>query len=281
MSLRINLNSAAMSAHRQLQSTDKSLSVSIERLSSGYRINRAADDPAGLAISENLRAQVSGLGQAVSNSNDAVNLLKTAEGALSEVHSLLRTMRNLAVHAANVGANDQTSIDADQTQITSAIAALNRISDNTQFGNKKLLDGSCDSASGVAGAADLSFQIGANSGQVTTVKIGDIDATGLSINAINVSTGAAGAITALDDAITTVSTLRANLGATQMELESNINSLSVAKENISASESSIRDTDMASEMVNFTRSQILLQAGTAMLTQANSAPQNLLGLLRG
>lgn len=274
MSLRINLNSAALSAHRQLQSTDKALSVSIERLSSGYRINRAADDPAGLAISENLRAQVSGLGQAIANSSDAVNVIRTAEGALAEVHSLLRTMRNLAVHAANEGANDATSVAADQTQIDAAALALTRISDNTQFGTKKLLDGTF--------AAGIDFQIGANANQTATVTIADSDATALGIAALDVSTAANAtlAIGLLDTAISTVSTLRAELGAAQMDMESNINSLSVARENIAASESTVRDTDMAAEMVNFTRNQILLQAGTAMLTQANAAPQSLLSLLR-
>jgi flagellin len=271
MSLRINLNTAALNAHRQLQSTDNALAASIEKLSSGYRINRAADDPAGLAISENLRAQVSGLGQAISNSSDAVNLIKTAEGALAEVHNLLRTMRNLALHAANTGANDDTAIAADQAQITSALAALDRISTNTQFGTKVLLDGS---------ATALDFQIGANSGQTTTVAIDSVASADLGVAAIDVSTDAAGAIDLLDTAISTVSTMRAGLGATQRDLESNISSLSVAKENIAASESSIRDADMAAEMVNFTRSQILLQAGTAMLTQANAAPQALLSLLR-
>lgn len=271
MSLRINLNTAALNAHRQLQSTDNALAASIEKLSSGYRINRAADDPAGLAISENLRAQVSGLGQAIANSSDAVNLIKTAEGALAEVHNLLRTMRNLALHAANTGANDTIAIDADQAQIDSALAALDRISTNTQFGTKVLLDGS---------ATALDFQIGANSGQTTTVAIDSVASVDLGVDLIDVAADAAGAITLLDTAISTVSTMRAGLGATQRDLESNISSLSVAKENIAASESSIRDADMAAEMVSFTRSQILLQAGTAMLTQANAAPQALLSLLR-
>ncbi len=279
MSLRINLNSAALSAHRQLQNTDKALGVSIERLSSGFRINRAADDPAGLAISENLRAQVSGLAQAISNSSDAVNLIKTAEGALTEVHSLLRTMRNLAVHAANSGANDSTSIDADETQMASAVAALDRIAENTQFGTVTLLNGAAgDPTSDLV----LTFQIGSNKDQTTTVTIGPCTSTELGVNALDISdaTNAGAAIDTIDAAIKTVSTLRANLGAAQMELESNINSLSVARENIAASESTVRDTDMAAEMVSFTRNQILLQAGTAMLTQANAAPQSLLSLLR-
>ncbi|HOM72768.1 MAG TPA: flagellin [Armatimonadota bacterium] len=271
MALRINMNTSALNAHRQLQGTDTALGVSIERLSSGFRINRAADDPAGLAISENLRAQVSGLGQAISNSSDAVNMIRTAEGALSEVHTLLRTMRNLALHAANTGTNDETSIAADQTQIESSLAALNRIASNTQFGTKKLLDGT---------ATGLVFQVGANANQTTSVDISGVSASDLSIAGINVTSDAQAAITALDNAISSISTLRAKLGATQRDLESNISSLGIAKENIAASESSIRDADMASEMVTFTRNQILLQAGTAMLTQANQAPQALLSLLR-
>jgi len=271
MALRVNLNAAALNAHRQLQGTDSALSTSIERLSSGFRINRAADDPAGLAISENLRAQVSGLGQAIANSNDAVNMVRTAEGALSEVHTLLRTMRNLALHAANTGANDATAIDADQAQITSALAALDRIATNTQFGTKVLLDGT---------ATGLEFQVGANANQTTSVDIDSVKAADLGVNSIDVSTDAQAAIGLIDTAINTVSTLRSELGATQRDLESNIASLGVAKENIAASESSIRDADMAAEMVTFTRNQILLQAGVAMLTQANQAPQALLALLR-
>lgn len=272
MSLRINLNTTAINAHRQLQGTDTALGASIERLSSGFRINRAADDPAGLAISENLRAQVAGLAQAIANSSDAVNMIRTAEGALNEVHSLLRTMRTLAVHAANTGANDTVALDADQAQITAALSALDRISTNTQFGTLVLLDGT---------AVGLEFQIGANAGQTTTLDIDSCSSTDLAINLIDVTADAQAAMTALDTAISTISTLRAELGASQRDLESNINSLGVAKENIAASESSIRDADMAAEMVVFTRNQILLQAGTAMLTQANTAPQALLSLLRG
>jgi len=271
MALRINLNVAALNAQRQLQGTDNALGASIERLSSGYKINRAADNPAGLAISEGLRAQISGIGQAISNSSDAVNMIKTAEGALSEVHSLLRTIRDLAVHAAQTGTNDQTALDADQTQATEALAALDRISTNTAFGTKKLLDGT---------ASGLVFQVGANNGETMSVSIAGTSASTLGINSIDLVSDAAGAITLLDTSIGTVSTARAELGSKMQSLQSNINSLGVAKENIAASESSIRDTDMAAEMVTFTRNQILLQAGVAMLAQANTAPQALLTLLR-
>lgn len=270
MSLRINLNTAALNAHRQLQGTDSALAASIEKLSSGYRINRAADDPAGLAISEGLRAQISGTAQAISNSSDAVNMIKTAEGALSEVHKLLRQMRDLALHAANTGATDTTARAADQTQVTEALAALGRIATNTQFGSKVLLDGT---------ATGLTFQVGANASQTMSLDITAVTTSQLGIASIDVSSGASAALALIDTAISTVSTQRASLGAKQMSLESNIAALGVAKENISASESTIRDTDMAAEMVAFTRNQILLQAGSAMLTQANMAPQALLSLL--
>jgi flagellin len=471
MALRINMNVAAMNAHRQLQGTDNALGSSIEKLSSGYKINRDADSPAGLAISENLRAQISGLGQAISNSNDAVNMIKTAEGAMAEVHSLLRTMRDLAVHAAQTGTNDTTARAADQTQVAEIMSTLDNIASNTAFGNTKLLDGTAQS---------LVFQIGANSGETIQFSIGstktdavdtagptagglnakvssvtlgassaltssstgvaqalhvtalgtaathtgggaayvansdvvrsagnvvvngrtyvvgaadkvsdvmaqinlDTAANGVTatfaggkvvltqatagsnkaiaysetadilnggaannyiaygtnaqahvvsaggqvdfnlgygntlqdaagdqivlggtavvedlanaftmtgtsageatlkdVSAIDVSSDAATALTTLDAAIGRVSTMRASLGAKMNSLQSNMNSLGVAKENIAASESSIRDTDMAEEMVNFTRSQILEQAGVSMLAQANQAPQALLKLL--
>ena len=271
MSLRINLNAAALNAQRQLQNTDNALASSIEKLSSGYKINRAADNPSGLAISEGLRAQISGIGQAISNSNDAVNMIKTAEGALTEVHSLLRSMRDLAVHASQTGTNDADALAADQTQVDEALAALDRISTNTAFGSKKLLDGT---------ASGLVFQIGANSGETMTVSISGTSASDLSIASIDVAASASAAIGLLDTAISTVSTARADLGSKMQSLQSNMNSLGITKENIAASESSIRDTDMAAEMATFTRNQILLQAGVAMLAQANAAPQALLQLLR-
>ena len=277
MSLSINLNSAAMSATRYLTANNNALGKSIERLSSGYRVNNASDDPAGLVISQKLRAQIGGLAQAITNSNDAINMVKTAEGALNETHSLLLSMRDLAVHAANVGTNDDASLAADQSQITSAIAAIDRISTNTQFGDTVLLDGTA----GAAGDGVLDFQVGAYAGQTAQVTLESVAALDLSVNLIDVTTDAQAALTAIDAAITQVSTMRADLGAFQKNvLESNVNSLSIAKENIAASESSIRDTDMAAEMVNFTKSQILQQAGISMLAQANQAPQSLLKLLQ-
>jgi len=273
MALRINTNIGALTAHRWLSQTDSALSKSVERLSSGYRINVAADDPAGLVISEGLRAQVSGLGQAISNTQHAINMVKTAEGAMSEVHNLLRTMRDLAVHAANTGVNDVDSIAADQAQITEALASIDRIADNTQFGTKVLLDGT---------ATGLVFQLGAYANQTASIDLPDMTtATLFSSGTPDVVADAQAAITSIDAAITAVSSNRAELGAFQKgSLESNLVSLSITKENVSASESTIRDADMALEMVTFTRNQIVLQAGAAMLTQANQAPQVVLQMLR-
>ena len=467
MSLRINLNSAALTAHRMLAQTDTALGKTIERLSSGFKINSAADDPAGLVISEKLRAQVSGLNQAISNAGDAVNMVKTAEGALSQVSSLLTSMRDLAVHAANTGATDPASAQADQAQIRSALDSINKIGSETQFGNKKLLDGTAGltaqitgtsvvaadiskanittslvgvtitvtqvatKASLAAGTVDISgdmsgntitingvqiqggtngantianinakssqtgvvaslsgnnlkldqlnygsdqkiivtggtailgsatasaigqdvqaqvrngvnnisdatwasgdgtvlrdslgnaiqltdvaastgpppsalgaqfdvtagtltFQLGAYAGQTRSLNIAAVAASQLglangttvtSLANIDVTLDAQSAIKVLDKAISDVSSLRANLGAVQTNvLESSISSLTIAQENIAASESTIRDTDMASEMVELTKNQILEQAGTAMLAQANQAPQTLLKLLQG
>lgn len=468
MSLRINLNSAALQSSRMLRSNDDMVTRSIERLSSGYKINRASDSPAGLAISEALRAQIGGLKQAISNTQDAVNMVKTAEGALTEVHSLLRSMRDLAVHALNTGAVDSTQLAADQSQINSAIDALNRISTNTAFGGRKLLDGTAGVAAqvtagaangrfvsgttataagtyqitintaatqrtavggdaytgatgtvtinnvsvallaaddaatavakmnavtdqtgvvasqaagvitltsveyGSAAAIDLSygggvsaatlfdgaptvtagvdvvasftggtvnaasitgsgrswsgpansdlagasfvlngaaastldvtvtqgsleFQVGSEVGQTASVAVNGtasnklgVAATGLETSAASIAdidvtstAGARDAVRLIDSAINQVSTLRADLGAAQKNVfESAINSLSVAVENIAASESAIRDTDVASEIAEFTKNQILMQSSISMLAQANQAPQALLSLLR-
>jgi flagellin len=287
MALRINQNIGALTAHRWLAATDSSLNKSIERLSSGYRINTAADDPAGLVISENLRSQVSGLGQAMSNTSSAVNLLKTAESALQEIQNLLRNMRDLSLHAANTGAQDDTSIAADQAQITQAIASIDRISEQTQFGNLKLFD--------TASSGNLDgkvFQIGANANQTVALDlttgslVSDLHSSNLgsgtdTVDSIDVTGDAQAALAVLDGALSQVSNLRVYLGSVQKNtLESNLTSLSVAKENVAASESSIRDADMAEEMTSFTRYQILLQAGSAMLTQANQAPQVILKMLQ-
>jgi flagellin len=293
MGLQINTNVAAMNAYRNLSITDGQMAKSLEKLSSGFRINRAADDAAGLAISEGLRSQIGGLKVAVRNTQDAVSVVQTAEGALTETHAILQRQRDLSVQAAN-GSNDANSLAALQAEFDQLNTELTRIADKTTFNNVKLLDGSFDRSfqvgyaagdtigvkveSGVAGEGFNATHLG-TAGQDLTLAAG-AGADGIMGNADDTPSGAQTAITAVDAAIKEVSTARAGLGALQNRFEHTINNLNVAVENLSASESRIRDTDMASEMVNFTRTQILSQAGTAMLAQANQAPQGVLSLLR-
>jgi flagellin len=402
MGLRINNNIAALNAYRNLSVTDGQMSKSLEKLSSGFRINRAADDAAGLSISEGLRGQIGGLKVAVRNAQDGTSVVQTAEGALTEVHSILQRMRDLAVQATNTGSQDAQATAAAQTEFDQLNKELDRIGSTTRFGGSKLLDGSYglqgakSTASGqvdatavnatiatdqlditlgtgtaqtvtlatvgaatytndAAGATALTkdlqtdidavaalkgkvkasvvfdsltskfsisvqrtdaatatdgmtlanktntplaalgltaaatnptgsggvFQVGANQGESLSIAIAKTDSTTLATGSLNLSTGASAAIGTLDAAISTVSTTRSTLGAYQNRLEHAINNLNVAVENLSASESRIRDTDMAQEMTAYTRTQILSQAGTAMLAQANQAPQGVLQLLRG
>ena len=275
MSMVVNFNAAALNAQRNLGQTSKGLNQSIQRLSSGLQVNSAADSPAGLVISEQMRSKADGMSQAIKNTNDGINLIKTAEGALNEVHSLLRQMRTLSVHAANEGVNSADDLAADQAAYDAAADSIDRIAASTRFNGKVLLDGSFT-------AQDL--QIGEESGDTVAVTIANTDATTLGVATGNLTTaaGAALAITALDAAITTVSTERASLGATQKyTLETTVNSLSVSEENIRSSESAIRDADMSKEMVEFTRNNIMMQAGTSMLAQANQSAQSVLSILRG
>ena len=267
--LRINNNIAAFNAYRNLSVTDGQMSKSLEKLSSGYRINRAADDAAGLAISEGLRAQIGGLKVAVRNAQDGISVVQTAEGALTETHSILQRMRDLAVQASNDGAQSSASKGAANAEFGELIKELDDIAGKTTFNGTKLLDGSYSGT----------FQVGAQAGETLSVAVSAMTSAGLSLGSLDLTTAASAAITAVDTAIGTVSTTRANLGASQNRLEHKINNLNVAVENLTASESRIRDTDMAQEMVSFTRSQILSQAGTAMLAQANQAPQSVLKLL--
>ncbi len=408
MGLRINQNISAMNAYRNLSVTSGQMEKSLERLSSGFRINRAADDAAGLSISEGLRSQIGGLKVAVRNSQDAISVVQTAEGALTETTSILQRMRDLSVQAANGGSQDAKAQAAAQTEFAQLQGELDRIAKTTSFGGQKLLDVGVNGSTGYSG----NFQVGANNTaddridvaltaaafgtavsasaataatvtggqavpatytggtltlsvdggasfnvtvandataatvvtaintayQTATGSSGNIasqaasvitltsettgasssinvlaastdslttalglaetstagaaavlgtatgfDSAGLGVNSASLSStaNARSAIDVVDNAIKNVSTARAQLGAYQNRFEHTINNLNVAVENLSASESRIRDTDMASEMVNFTRSQILSQAGTAMLAQANSAPQGVLQLLRG
>lgn len=396
MGLRINQNIAATNSYRNLTITDGQMQKSLEKLSSGFRINRAADDASGLSISEGLRAQVGGLKVAVRNAQDGISVVQTAEGALTETHAILQRMRDLAVQAANGGSQDTTAQTAADTEFQQLNLELDRIANTTQFGTQKLLDGSfgsqvsavgsvnvgasntlttaaaetftltyvkggttvtgtvslaaqtnsgantftqnlqnavdavstanggaagdvqvkvqdtgsnvwkvsllsgvassltttADAAIGVAAVTGAvpsgsggTFQVGSNNNtnERINVAISKMDSVtlGISVTSLTSTTNAQTAITAVDNAIGTVSGLRATLGAFQNRFEHTINNLNVAVENLSASESRIRDTDMAQEMVQFTKSQILSQAGTAMLAQANQAPQSVLQLLRG
>jgi flagellin len=400
--MRINQNVMANNASRNLANTNVMLGKSLEKLSSGFRINRAADDAAGLVVSQGLRSQIGGLKQATRNAQDGISVVQTAEGALNEVHTMLGRMRDLAVQSANTGANDTASRTAAQAEITALASEITRTSTDTKFGGTTLLSGAYGSTPGTASAfnttnsivvgatgtinvavtggsgvvsvnlqagtytgaafasvvqssvqaklastgnaidaaagklftasastvgsgtavtfsngysatvavtdgtgtplvtgfgaanglistlaaatgAGGTFQIGADSGQTVGVAIGNMSAATLGVGALDVITSnvtAGAAITSIDAAITSVSTLRGNLGALQNRFESMINNLQVTGENLAASESRIRDTDMATEMVSFTKNNVLLQAGTAMLAQANQVPQSILSLLK-
>lgn len=364
MSLRINQNISALIANRNLANTSNNISKSLEKLSSGLRINKAADDAAGLGISEKIRAQIKGLNQAQRNAQDGISLIQTAEGALQEASGILIRMRELAVQAANgsITSADRQNITSEVNQL---ISELDRIAETTQFNTQSLLSGQAVAASigwsggsaptgvsativnasavtdanynvevvyasnsfdytisigtnvvasgtdatiayatvngivftlnptqNVSGtlvataayntAQSFSFHIGANANQTTSFSISAMDTTSLGVNVVDVSTvaGANTAIGLIDAAITNVASQRSTLGAAQNRLEHTINNLTVASENLSASESRIRDVDMAFEMTNYTKNQIMLQAGVAMLAQANVAPQMVLQLLR-
>jgi flagellin len=280
MALTINTNIDAMDAYRNLNNTSNSLSTSLQRLSSGLRINSAADDASGLSISQGLQSQISGFQQATSNAQDGVNLLQTADGALTETTNLLQRIRTLTVQASNVGANDQSSRNAIGAEVTQALNEVDRIASATVFGSQNLLDGSQSNG--------FTFQVGysgASYNQIN-VKIGGMSTGALKITAASIvstitGTNAASALASIDAALTAVTTARSNLGAYENRLTSTISNLGVAVQNLSASQSQIQDTDMASEMTNFSKLQILQQAGTAMLSQANSLPSSILTLLKG
>ena len=279
--MRINANIAALNASRNLSGTNASLAKSLEKLSSGYRINRAADDAAGLAISEGLRSEIKGATQAQRNAQDGISFIQTAEGALTEVHSMLQRMRELAMQASNTtsdGTAEQAEVDELVTEIT-AIGARTKFSGISVFGDFSAAGAALNFQ--LSGTATASEQV-----QVTSnLTLSGAAATGIigtALTAVDLSTSdatAQAALATLDTAIGNVSTVRANLGAVQNRLEHTVANLGVAVENLTASESRIRDVDIAAEMVNYTRNSILSQAGTAMLAQANSAPQNVLSLI--
>lgn len=277
MGMQVNTNISALNSYRNLTNTQNDLAKSLEKLSSGLRINHAADDAAGLAISQGLQSQVSGLTVASRNAQDGISVIQTAEGSLSEVQTILQRVRDLAVQAGN-DSNNGTSRAAITTEVTALGAELTRIAGNANFNGTKLLDGT---------SATMTFQIGAGGTATDQITVNNTDitaiatsVTGLAATGFATAAAAATTITALDGNIDTISTARADLGAQQNRFESVIRNLSVTTENLTAAKSRITDTDMASEMVKFTRSNILSQAGTAMLAQANQANQGVLTLLR-
>ena len=270
MALRIQNNVEAFNAHRTLSATESHLGRSMERLSSGFRINRAADDAAGLAISERLRGQINGLDQAQRNVQDAVSLVQTAEGSLTEVHAMLQRVRELAVQYKNgsLSTADRTAIQSEVNQLASEIE---RIGQSAEFNGIKLLNA----------AQNISFQVGAKDGEaitVSTVSLGSSSGVGSNYFVLT-STGSTD-ISEIDAAIDAVSAQRAQFGAVQNRLEYTLQNAAIYEENLTASESRIRDVDMAAEMVTFTKLQILQQAGTSMLAQANQSSQGVLSLLR-
>ena len=278
MSLRINTNVVALTANRNLQLTDQALNQSLERLSSGLRINKAADDAAGLAISDKFQAQINGLSQATSNAQDGISLLQTADGALAETTAILQRMRQLAVQAANdtMTASDRSHITDEMNMLS---AEVDRIAHDTQFNTQNLLTG------GTINTTGITFQIGANADQVVNVSIGTADASALGVLTTQISVDnaadASNTIANLDNALSTLSGVRSRIGAMVNRLQYTISNLSVENENMSSAQSQIKDLDMASEVSNLTRAQILEQSSTAMLAQANQAPQQILSLLKG
>ena len=277
--MRINTNVAAMNTYSRLTAANTAKSNSLAKLSSGSRINKAGDDAAGLAISEKMKAQIGGLTQAKRNAQDGISLVQTAEGALNESHSILERMRDLTVQGKN-----GTLTDEDRESINKELSALHeelgRIAKTTEFNTQNLL------GSTAAKGASFTFQIGANQGQTLTVTIGNMSGVSLLGAADKFTLGKAGAnadkmLGSIDDAIKKVSSQRASLGAVQNRLEHTINNLTATNENLSEANSRIRDVDLAEEMMTFTKSNILSQAATSMLAQANAMPNSVLNLLQG
>ncbi len=269
----VNTNVSALNAQRQLFDTGNALNTSFERLSSGFRINSAADDAAGLQISNRMTSQIQGLNQAVRNANDAISLSQTAEGALDETTNSLQRIRQLAIQSQS-GINNDADRAALQKEVAALKTEISRIGAYTEFNGVSILKGDF--------AAD--FQIGANSGQSIKVELtqsGGYGASGLGVGTIDISTsaGAAAALTAIDSAISSIGATRADLGALQNRFQSTIRNLSNVSENVSAARSRIRDTDFAAETAELTRNQILQQASTSVLAQAKQRPQAALSLL--
>ena len=268
MAMIVQHNLRAMNSNRMLGVNSATQSKSTEKLSSGYKINRAADDAAGLSISEKMRRQIRGLTQASANAQDGISCVQTAEGALNEVHDMLQRMNELAVKAAN-GTLQSEDIGYIQSEIDQLASEIDRTSNDTKFNKMGLLDGS---------VSEISLQVGAEEGQTIKLALEEMSATKLGVDALKISSAAS--ITTIDTAIQKVSSFRSALGAVQNRLEHTINNLDNVVENTTAAEAQIRDTDMAKEMVKFSNNNILTQAGTAMLAQANQANQGVLSLLQ-
>ena len=271
MGMRINTNVPAMNAHRQLMKTTSRLDKSLQKLSSGLRINRAADDAAGLAIAESLRSQITGARVAQRNGQDGISLVQTAEGALAETMNMLQRMRELAVQAAIGTLSDENRLSI-QDEVDQLIEQIDSIATNTEFNGVVLL----------SAVSTITLQVGAEIGQTMNVTVNGADSADLYINtgfAVSSAANASTSLQQIDSAISLVNGIRAGLGATQNRLEFTISTLSIQEENASASESAIRDVDMALETVEFTRNQILVSAGVSMLAQANMVPQTVLNLI--
>lgn len=282
----IQHNIAANNAYRNLSSNATNGQKNLEKLSSGYRINRSADDAAGLAISEQMRSKINGLDQATANANDAIGLIQTAEGALTETHSMLQRMVTLATQSAN-GTYNSTARGAITEEVKALKEEIDRIASTTDYNGVKPLNTGNTPAQAAAAAAGtpptgIKVQIGPTASETLVVETAKLGSSPLGVKAIDVSTvsKANSAITTINKAINTVSTHRAKLGASQNRLEHTINNLKTTNENMTAAESRIRDTDMAKEMAAFTKNNILNQAAQSMLSQANQQPQGVLSLLR-
>ena len=277
--MRIQHNITALNAANKLKSNESTVSKNIQKLSSGYRINSAADDAAGLAVSEKMRKQINGLTQAEDNTKNGINLIQTAEGGLNETSAILQRMNTLAVESANGTYKDEDRANL-QKEVDHLNTEIDRISSSTKFNEISLLDGSLSTTSNA-----LTFQVGAENttSQQASLQVGKMDSTSLTVKGVNVGTqtGAQTAIDTIKAALAKVSTTRADLGALQNELEHTANNLSTMNENLTSAESTIRDVDMTDEYVQFSKNQILAQAANSMLAQANAQPQNVLTLLKG
>jgi flagellin len=273
MALYVNTNTSSLNAQRQLFNSGNNLDTAFKRLSSGFRINSAADDAAGLQISNRLTSQVNGLDQAARNANDGISVAQVAEGAMEEITNSLQRIRTLAVQSQN-GINSSADRGALQKEVTALLTEISRVANTTQFGTRNLLDGSYSAA----------FLVGANAGQnirLALSRSGGYDATSLGIDGITVSTvtGASGALATIDSALAIIDGTRADLGAIQNRFQSTIRNLTNISENVSGARSRIRDTDFARETAELTRQQILQQTSTTVLAQANQRPQAALSLL--